>query len=131
MPIPNSINIDSLVGHLEKEEEVEVEEILASIVVEGNKKYLVKWKGWPLITATFEPEENVENILENYPNLPDVTQLGSNRVQALMKIYKIPMYFKTALERALKDDVERYKFLLVCNPNPNRLYTNNLLAGVS
>ena len=59
MPIPDSINLNSLVNYLENEEVVEVEELLALYSDEGNEKYLVKWKGWPLNNATFEPKENV------------------------------------------------------------------------
>ena len=104
MPIPDSINLNSLVNYLENEEVVEVEELLALYRDEDNEKYLVKWKGWPLNNATFEPKENVEHLLDMYPNIPDATEVGIERTEVLIKIYKIPMYFKKALENALLEN---------------------------
>ena len=104
MPIPDSINLNSLVNYLENEEVVEVEELIALYRDEDNEKYLVKWKGWPLNNATFEPKENVEHLLDMYPTIPDATEVGIERTEVLIKIYKVPMYFKEALEKALLDD---------------------------
>ena len=103
MPIPDSVNLDGLLDYLEKDEQVEVEEVLAFYSVDNEERYLVKWKGWPLSNSTFEPKENVEHLLKEYPNLVDASKIGIKRTEALIKIYKIPVYFKQALEKALID----------------------------
>lgn len=81
-----------------------MEELLAVYRNEGDEKYLVKWKGWPLNTATFEPKDNVEHLLDTYPALIDATAVGMERTKVLIKIYKIPIYFKKALENALLEN---------------------------
>ena len=45
MPIPDSVNLDGLLDYLEKDEQVEVEEVLAFYSVDNEERYLVKWKG--------------------------------------------------------------------------------------
>ncbi len=42
-------------------EEYEVEEILGVKISKGKKLYHVKWKGYPLSDATWEPKENLGN----------------------------------------------------------------------
>ena len=44
--------------------EWEVQEILGSKVVNGKKKFLVKWKGWPEEYDSWEPEENCLNAYD-------------------------------------------------------------------
>jgi hypothetical protein len=40
------------------EGEYEVEDIQASRIIEGTRKYLVKWKGYPVSSNTWEEETN-------------------------------------------------------------------------
>ncbi len=83
---------------------------------EDEEKYLVKWKTWPLSSSTFEPKENVQHLLSEYPNILDASNVGIARTEVLIKIYKIPIYFKKALEQALLDHndgfIVRYTFLV-------------------
>jgi len=48
---------------INNEEEYEVEEILDKRTRYGKIQYLIKWKGYPLSEASWEPEENL-NCLE-------------------------------------------------------------------
>ena len=43
------------------EEEYEVEEILDEKIIRNQPHYLVKWLGYPLHDATWEPLENLKN----------------------------------------------------------------------
>ena len=45
-------------------EEYEVEKILDSKLFRGKPRYLVKWKGYDLYDATWEPAENLRNATE-------------------------------------------------------------------
>src|SRR5581483_4313191 len=57
---------------IDNEEEYEVEEILDRKEVRGHAHYLVKWKGYSLHDATWEPKENLANapdILRTYESM--------------------------------------------------------------
>jgi hypothetical protein len=45
----------------EEEPEYEVEEILKDKMVRKRRKYLVKWKGYPMHESSWEDEENLKN----------------------------------------------------------------------
>lgn len=44
------------------ENEYYVEEVLDKKIEKGEVKYLIKWEGWPIESATWEPIENLDNI---------------------------------------------------------------------
>ena len=53
----------------QEEEIFEVEEILGHSFLEGDFKFLVKWKGYPISECTWEPHSNLDNaqsILKRY-----------------------------------------------------------------
>ncbi len=52
------------IGHANGEEEWEVEAILGERGTGARKRYLVKWKGWPMWESTWEPRANLTNVDE-------------------------------------------------------------------
>jgi hypothetical protein len=54
---PQPLNID-------REEEWEVEDILAERTQQGETQYLVKWKGFPDYENSWEPEDNLVNAMD-------------------------------------------------------------------
>ena len=47
-----------------EEEEFEVESILDKRIIHNKPQYLVKWLGYPLYDATWEPLENLHNAMK-------------------------------------------------------------------
>jgi hypothetical protein len=60
-PFPDRVAPPPPVIKIDGQEEYEVEEILDSRLFRRHGQYLVKWKGYPLSEATWEPYENVAN----------------------------------------------------------------------
>lgn len=73
-----SLQINSLNINPESQvEKYEVEEILDQQNVQGQSKYLVKWKGYEHIENTWEPEENLTNcqkLLQQFQRRNSVSQ---------------------------------------------------------
>jgi histone-lysine N-methyltransferase SUV39H len=72
------VSVDSEVE--ESEPEYEVERILDHRKGQNGVHYLVKWKGWPKESNTWEPEENLTNctqVLRNYREKFKVRRVGS------------------------------------------------------
>ena len=44
-----------------QQDEYEVEDVLDKRIIRKKTQYLVKWKGYPLHDATWEPMEHLEN----------------------------------------------------------------------
>ena len=103
--VPPSISSVSLIRKLEEGDTFEVEVILAVFggTTEEENQYLVKWKGYPIISATFETLEEVEHLLEFYPNLLDATIVGVERASALLQMFPTTETFLTALNAAVTD----------------------------
>ena len=57
-------------GPVNNDNNYTVEEVLAHKDMRNNRKYLVKWIGWPKEDATWEPEEHLSNsaALDRYIN---------------------------------------------------------------
>ena len=49
---------------IDNQEEYEVEEILDTKTIQGKRHFLIKWKGYPLHEATWEPESNLKHCGE-------------------------------------------------------------------
>jgi hypothetical protein len=47
--------------HLDQEEEYEVEEVLDRQKINGQWKYLIKWRGWDTDQNTWEPIKHLKN----------------------------------------------------------------------
>lgn len=108
--VPPNVLLESLVQLVDYNGELEVERLL--LMVRSNNEdptedeVLVKWKGCPLSSATFEPRENVEHLLDNYPDLLDATMVGKVRVETLARVFKVVGPFLEAVAAAVLDREE-------------------------
>ena len=57
------LDIDAFEEYTVLEQEYEVEKIVDKKVSKGVTKYLVKWVGWGDADNTWEPIENLQNVL--------------------------------------------------------------------
>ena len=103
--VPESITTVSLIQKLEEGDTFEVEVILAKFCAtnEEEDKFLVKWKGYPIITATFENREEVSHLLEHYPDLLDATKVGIERAATMLQVFPTTETFLNGLNAAVAD----------------------------
>ena len=91
----------------ECEPEYEVERIVDQRIVQNGVLYLVKWRGWPKESNTWEPEENVANykqILQNYHKKCKVLVSGSASIGS--PTYRAVEKFKKSLGYPTKEMME-------------------------
>jgi hypothetical protein len=60
----------------DNEEEFEVEMILDKKIIGKTSKYLVKWTGYPLYDATWEPLNNLKNAMDKVNSFESRLQWG-------------------------------------------------------
>ena len=93
-----------------EEEECEIEEILDKKVVNGKEKYKVKWKGFSVEDATWEPIEHFRGdyatLIEEYEKSPKKPNIKNELIDEEMTFTKRKRGKKVLKKKVVQDEEE-------------------------